>query len=73
MRKKKLELFAALIWFFCTFCWGGMLCADFILGLTKEYLIVLHGLTFVMSLAAAVVNLMRYRRDRDETDSQDGF
>ncbi len=61
--KKKWLLFAAALWLFSTGCWMVSLWADFYYRETPEGMIVLHGATVLVSLAAAVVNFVRYKKE----------
>lgn len=63
--KKPMPLFVPVLWFITTAFW----CVTFSLGLcwgtTPPGLLLLQGLCVLTSLAAAIVNLQRYRRSRE--------
>lgn len=63
--KKPMPLFVPVLWFIATAFW----CITFSLGLfwgtTPPGLLLLQGLCVLTSLAAAIVNLLRYRRGRE--------
>lgn len=61
--KKKWLLFTAILWFYSTACWTVTLWADFYYKETPTGLVVLHGVTVLTSLVAAVVNLARYKKE----------
>ena len=66
----KVSLFAVVLWGFNTGCWVTALFVDFYYKSTPEWLVVLYGATALMSLAAAVTNYARYKKQRDGLDER---
>lgn len=68
--KRQWLLVAAILWFFSTGCWLAALWADFYYRETPEGLVIMHGITALVSLVAAIVNLLRYReKEADDEES----
>lgn len=67
-KTRPMPLFVPLLWFFTTVCWIVTFTLGLRWGTTPVGLLLLQGLCVLTSLAAAIVNLRRWRRGRD-TDS----
>lgn len=70
MKKERMPLFVPLLWFFIAGWWIKDLCTDFYYKSTPEWLIAVHGVTAFVTLAAAVANLIRYKKDRIRENSR---
>lgn len=62
--KKPMPLFVPILWFFTTACWTVTFTLGLHWGTTPVGLLLLQGLCVLSSLAAAIVNLLRWRRGR---------
>ena len=65
MGKKKLYLFALIMWILCTLIWGAHIFVDFYYGMTDDGLVVMHIITTIASLIAAVATYFRYKNCKD--------
>lgn len=66
MNKKRLmPLFVPIFWFFTTACWSVTFTLGLRWGTTPVGLLLLQGLCVLTSLAAAIANLLRWRRGRN--------
>ncbi len=63
MKNKKIPyLISSCIFFLLTIGYVIIVVVDFYYGYTPSYLTVLHIITMIVSLIAAIVNLKRYRK-----------
>ncbi len=67
-KKKKMPLYVPILWFICFGLWS----VNFALRLSSPYTgegtLVLTALAGLAALAAALVNLWRWKRDKDDPD-----
>lgn len=63
--KKPMPLFVPVLWFGTTAIWCAIVALGLLWGTTPTGLLLLQGLCVGASLTAAIVNLRRYRRERD--------
>lgn len=68
MRDKKMYFVLSILWAVVAVWWIIDLFIDFFLTSSSVYLIVLHGLTAVMSCFAAIVCFWRCRKNREENN-----
>ena len=68
--KRKLLLFSCILWFVNTGIWAAMVVIDLYDGVAPTELTMLRVLTAVLSLVAAIANLVRYRMMQDDTENQ---
>ena len=61
MEKKKISYWVPILWLITTGCWLFVLGADFCCQSTPEWLVLLHVLTALVSLLAAITNYIRYK------------
>lgn len=59
-----LLLLASILWFVSAAIWIGTFCVDLYYGYTSEGLMIMHILCALVSLLAAVVNLIRWKNSR---------
>lgn len=65
MKKRRMPLLVPVLWLIISCGWGYVLATDFWYGTSPAVLVVLHALTMLVSLTAAVVNYIRYKRQKD--------
>ena len=65
MGKKKLYLFALIMWILCTCIWSAHIFVDFYYGIAEEGLVVMHIITTIASLIAAIATYFRYKNYED--------
>lgn len=63
--KKPMPLFVPVLWFGTAAIWCAIVALGLLWGTTPTGLLLLQGLCMGASLAAAIVNLLRYRRERE--------
>ena len=61
-KEKVLFLIASVIFSLLTVWYAVVIAVDFYSGYTPEYLTILHVITAVVFLAAAIVNFKRFRK-----------
>lgn len=66
MKNKKIFIIVPILWFISAGFWCITLCGDLIEGSAPTGLIIMHILCIVASLAAAIVNLIRYKKMKNE-------
>ncbi|MBS6474448.1 MAG: hypothetical protein KH354_00440 [Clostridiales bacterium] len=72
MKKENWWLLASVIWFFNAGCWITVLCVDCCCGAVFQWQMILHAVTALASLLAAVTNFMRYKKLKDNDAEDDG-
>jgi len=65
MSKKKLYLFALIMWILCTCIWCAHIFVDIYYGIDNEGLVVMHVITTLASLIAAVAAYFKYKNCKD--------
>lgn len=65
-KNSDLLLFASILWFVSTVIWIGAFFVDLYYGYTPKGLMILHILCALISLLAAVINLIRWKNSKHE-------
>jgi len=68
MKNKKTPLYVPILWFITTGIWAVTLCVDLYYQTTPGGLMVMHGLCIATSLAAAIANLIRYNKAKNQKE-----
>lgn len=66
MKRKPVSGVTPVLYFIAAGLWLITVCIDLSDGAAADWLTVLRCFTFLVSLAAGVVNLRRYRRDKND-------
>lgn len=62
MKKENWQLLASVIWVFNAGCWITVLYVDCCYGAVAQWQLILHAVTALASLLAAVTNFIRYKK-----------
>lgn len=62
MKKENWQLLALVIWVFNALCWITVICVDCCCGAVSQWQMILHAVTALVSLLAAVTNFIRYKK-----------
>ena len=66
MENKKIFIIVPILWFVSAGVWFVTFCMDLYKGTTPTGLVLMHVLCVAASLAAAIVNLIRYKKMKKE-------
>ena len=70
MKQNKTPLVVPVLWFIATATWIIALCVDFYYGVTPYGLVVMHILCVLTSLIAAIANLIRYKKAKNQNTAE---
>lgn len=69
-KAKKIPLYVPVLWFVITVLWAITLCADIYYKIPSKGLITMHLCIMCVSLIIAVVNLIRYKKEKKKAQNQ---
>lgn len=68
MKRKKISVIVPILWFFTTILWTIIFAGNLSRYGFASGLVLLQGATALISLAATIVNFVRYRKTKDIQD-----
>lgn len=64
--KKKTPLWVPVLWFLIAGIWAAAFCGNLAYRLQADWIIGVEGLTALVSLGAGAINLVRWRRQKEQ-------